>query len=125
MWEVSQFSSLRMGLGFRSTVLLVLTHCDLTQVSEVFYISAAQPKNMLFLLTFVCKLSLLQLKGQKYLKNNKKFLNLVLKTLSSFSKLHFPVLLLFCNVFLCCTLENFIWERIVSLPYFTIKANIL
>lgn len=53
------------------------------------------------------------------------FFNLVLKTLSSFSKLHFPVLLLFCNVFLCCTVESFIRERIVSLPYFTIKATVL
>lgn len=32
MWEMSQSSSLRMGLGFQFTVLLVLTHCDFTQV---------------------------------------------------------------------------------------------
>jgi len=67
---MSQSSSLRMGLGFRFGLVLALTHRDLTQVSEVFYVSAAQPKNTLFRLPSftACKLSLLQMKGQKYFK---------------------------------------------------------
>lgn len=79
MWEVSQFSSLRMGLGFWSTVLLVLAHCDLTQVSEVFYISAAQPKNVLFFSpSLPASFDCCKWKGRSTLKNYKKFSNLVM-----------------------------------------------
>lgn len=68
-------------------------------------------------------------KGRSTSNNSKKFSILVmfLKHSCVFFKLHFPVLLLFCNVFLCCTVETFTngdGEEL-TLLYFTIEVTVL